>query len=208
MHVKLIPLVFILFINTNALALSLELALGETEQAPLIAGNSGEEVTENTFTFKASYEFHPTWNIETAYEYYAQGADTYLTDSEGIINEAVTSSAIFLGLRKSYILTDRFAVNVRLGYSTWNINYDIEFEDHAADFSYADSGSTLYWGLGAEFYFTPRFYITAGYTQLTMEIRQPEESIQSDNISNLVLNVDSDRENEIGNLSFGIGYIF
>jgi len=197
-----------LFISPNAFALSIELAVGETEQAPLVAGNSGEKVIENTLTFKASYEFYPTWNIETAYEYYAQGSGSYLTDSEGIINEDVTSSAIFLGLRKSYILTDRFAVNVRLGYSTWNINYDIEFEDHAADFSYADRGSTLYWGLGAEFYFTPRFYITAGYTQLTMEIRQPEESIQSDNRSNLVLNVDSDRKNEIGNLSFGIGYIF
>ena len=208
MHLKLIPLIFIVFINTNALALSLELALGETEQAPLIAGNSGEKVTENTFTFKASYEFHPTWNIETAYEYYAQGSGTYLTDSEGIINEAVLSSAILLGLRKSYILTDRFAVNVRLGYSAWNINYDIEFEDHAADFSYSDSGSSLYWGLGAEFYFTPRFYITANYTQLTMDIIQPDKNIQSDNVSNLYLTVDSDRENKIGNISFGIGYIF
>jgi len=194
--------------NHKALAVALEFTLGETEQSPLIAGNSDEVITTNTFALKASYEFHPTWRVETAYEYYAVGDGTYLTDSEGIINEAVFSSAFLLGVKKSYILTERFTVNVRLGYSIWNINYDIEFEDHSADFSYTDNGSSLYWGLGAEFYVTPRFYVTASYTQLTMHILQPDENIQSDNVSNLYLSVDSDRENEIGNISLGIGYIF
>jgi len=176
--------------NHKALAVALEFTLGETEQSPLIAGNSDEVITTNTFALKASYEFHPTWRVETAYEYYAVGDGTYLTDSEGIINEAVFSSAFLLGVKKSYILTERFTVNVRLGYSIWNINYDIEFEDHSADFSYTDNG------------------ITASYTQLTMHILQPDENIQSDNVSNLYLSVDSDRENEIGNISLGIGYIF
>jgi len=197
-----------LFANSNALAVALEFTLGETEQSPLIAGNSDEVVTTNTFALRASYEFYPTWRFETAYEYYDTGDGTYLTDSQGIINEAVFSSAVLLGFKKSYILTNRFAVNVRLGYSIWNINYDIEFEDQSADFSYTDNGSSLYWGLGAEFYVTPRFYVTANYTQLTMDILQPDENILSDNVSNLYLSVNSDRENKIGNISFGIGYIF
>lgn len=203
---NIIIAVIMLSISTTVSALSIELGAGLAEQSTLLGET---KVDNNTFTIKASYEFVYTWNAELSYEYYNKSDDNYDTGSNGIVDESVLSTAILLGLKKSYPLNNRFTLNVRGGYSLWNIDYDVEFKDDGIyNFSYDDTGSNYYWGLGVEFYVTPRFYVTTSYTRLTMNILKPDEKIQSYNRSNKFLSVFTDKENNITNISFGIGYIF
>jgi len=170
--------------------LSAELLLGIADQELSASGYSTASY-DTSFGIRGSHSLSENFSVEGIYHSYCEANYTYTDKFGDTITDKLNPAALSLGIKGILPLNNGVSVNARIGVSFWGA--EIKHTDSAYPgeiFKSEDSGTDLYYGIGAQYQVNSQLFIGVEYTKTKMSI------------STEVLSDDLD----IKNISFSLGY--
>lgn len=159
----LLPALTATLLATPALAqspFSAELLLGNYSHKP--EGLSSE--SDTGFGIRGTFQFHKNFAAEVSYQDAGEADfDGFILIANGTpakINADI--SAITLGIKGSYPVTEQFSLNARAGFALWDADMELS-SGGSPVLSESEDGTDLYLGFGAEYAFNSNVYTGLAY---------------------------------------------
>lgn len=131
-----------------------------------------KEGSDTSLGFRGAYAFNKNIALELAYQDYGDASDKYVDDFGDNINDTMNTTAINLGVKGTLPFDNGFSLQGRAGLSMWD--YELTETDSflpGTTYRGGDSGTDLYFGLGAQYNITQRIFIGAEYTMLEFDTK-------------------------------------
>lgn len=154
-----------------------EILLGKTDQdLKSEFGNSSGDDT--SFGVRGSYNLSKSSAFELSYVSHGETNDTYIDEFGDFISERISSSALNVGYKGSVPLEGGVSLHARFGLSFWDVELSATDSSFAGvTFKGDDSGSDIYYGIGAQFAISEKFTIGVEYTLSEYSIK-PNKSFE------------------------------
>jgi OOP family OmpA-OmpF porin len=175
--------------------LTVELLVGQAKQTTEFSNPSSQPLDADDISYgvRGSYRINKNLAAELSYQNFGDAEDKYLDSFGDTITDVSSVTALSLGFKGIAPLNDLFSLVGRVGLSKWDFDVT-ETDSGSPGFKYKgnDSGSDIYFGLGAEYRITEKSILGLEYS-----------------LTNIDLDVDGVKaEHEITNLSLSLGYNF
>ena len=171
---------------------SLELVLGSAKQSAEFEGEEFFSGDDTSFAIRGTLNANEYLAVELGYHNYGEPDETY-TNSFDIIHDEVNATAINLGLKGIIPLDANFAINARAGIASWDLEVkETDSSFPGVMFSYEDSGTDLYYGVGVQFKANEQLNVGVEYTVTNMK-----PSFGGDKI-----------DYDVNNVAISLGYLF
>ncbi|RBO79851.1 DUF6268 family outer membrane beta-barrel protein [Marinomonas aquiplantarum] len=155
---------------------SMAMAADKPFTAEVLVGKTSQKVKnsvdsdDTSLALRVAYQFVPSWSAELAYHDYGT-ASSRLIDEDDKYTDTFTSSAINVGIKKSFEINDALTVNARLGISLWDTEYTSEYDDKSLsdDTKLSDTSNDLYYSVGFEYLIKEDMFVSANYSVSSMD---------------------------------------
>lgn len=128
--------------------------------------------SSTAFGFGGGYQFNDYFSIELAYRDYGDITDGFVDEEGYDLRDVIESTSLNLGVKAMYPLAPSVALYGRLGLANWDLDTTSTDSFYPGEqFSTSESGSDIYWAVGAAYSFNESLSLGLEYSILTMAWR-------------------------------------
>lgn len=175
------------------------LLVGQASQKPVYTSSGTPADRDTAIGVRLGYALSDTWAIEAAYHDNGEAKGSYIDSSGDKITDKTNSSSINIGLKKEFVLNEKFSIDGRIGMSFWDWELqETDSNDPGSVAKWTDSGNDVYLGAALSYRIDNNLSISMDYSFSTMGAGIKNVS------TGKTINVD----NELSTTSLAVNYQF
>lgn len=150
---------------------ALALLAGTADQTTEANNGLNFEGDDNSLGIRASYLFNPYATVELSYLDFGENEESRNPISNVISINKFGVNALQVGVKASWPLSDMFSLHARAGAARWDLSFEERVPMLNRSFSDDDSGTDLYYGLGADLVLRDRWSVSLEHTVLGFDAK-------------------------------------
>jgi OOP family OmpA-OmpF porin len=175
------------------------LLVGKASQKPVYTSSGAPADSDIAVGVRLGYALSDTWTFEVAYHDNGEAKGSFIDSYGDKITDTTNSSSINVGLKKEFLLNEKFSIDGRIGMSFWDWELqELDSSDPDSAAKWTDSGNDIYLGAALSYRIDSALSVSVDYSFSTMGA----------GVKNVSTGKNISVDNELSTTSIAVNYQF